>query len=274
METIHLNKENLAVWQQKAKPNVIALGCFDGLHHGHIKVIQMALQKAKEKNVPLAVMSFFPHPKTVIEGKDCFHYLMPLSEKEAKLKELGVDTFYLVEFDREFAALEPEEFVHQYLLKLAVVHAVAGYDFSYGRRGQGNMLRLKSDSGGRIDVTTVKKVESGGEKISSTSIRERLLTGKVEDLPKLLGQSYEVKCDWDGSCLTPHPYFTLPAPGRYAVTLKSDGQSVKTELMVVEKQLTFMKEIPVLMKGKLSVVWNHRIFGEKGRRETPNILAY
>ena len=66
METIYLNRENLCNWQEKAKPNVMALGFFDGLHHGHCEVIKTALQKAKEKNVSLAVMSFFPHPKTVI----------------------------------------------------------------------------------------------------------------------------------------------------------------------------------------------------------------
>ena len=82
METIHLNRENLTHWQQKAKSTVMALGFFDGLHHGHCEVIKTALQKAKERNVTLSVMSFFPHPKTVLSnGKKKVCYLMPLSEK-------------------------------------------------------------------------------------------------------------------------------------------------------------------------------------------------
>lgn len=72
METIYLNKENLAAYQEMASANVMALGCFDGLHHGHVKVIQTAWQKAKERQVSLSVMSFFPHPKTVIGGKRVF----------------------------------------------------------------------------------------------------------------------------------------------------------------------------------------------------------
>ena len=59
METIYYNPRNLLNWQSIAKPTVMALGFFDGLHQGHRKVIQTALQKAKEKNVPLSVMSFF-----------------------------------------------------------------------------------------------------------------------------------------------------------------------------------------------------------------------
>ena len=57
---------------------------------------------------------------------------MPPSEKEEMLRKLGVDTFYIVEFDQEFASLSPEEFVTNYLIRLGVVHAVAGFDFSYG----------------------------------------------------------------------------------------------------------------------------------------------
>ncbi|MBV7507813.1 FAD synthetase family protein [Bacillus sp. sid0103] len=264
MKTIYLNQENLDAWQKEARPNVMALGCFDGLHHGHCTVIKTALQKAKAQQVPLAVMSFFPHPKTVISnGKKQVHYLMPLSEKEARLRELGVDTFYIVEFDQPFAALTPEQFIAQYLLKLGVIHAVAGFDFSYGCRGAGHMDRLQEDSGGLIEVTKVAKVEYCGEKISSTCIRERLLTGNVEDLPEVLGRSYEVKCDWDGYVLNPRPYFTLPAPGRYAVTLKKEAVFMKAEVMVVAKtdglSLSCMTEVPSLMKGELSIVWHHRI---------------
>ena len=92
-------------------------------------------------------MSFFPHPKTVIrKGKRQFHYLMPPSQKEKMLSELGVDFFYFVKFDQEFASLSPEQFVKNYLIDLGVTHAVAGFDFSYGYRGTGNMDRLKEDS--------------------------------------------------------------------------------------------------------------------------------
>lgn len=283
METIFINRENLAFWQEKAKQSVMALGFFDGLHKGHCEVIKTARCKAKEKHVSLSVMSFFPHPKTVISnGKKQVCYLMPLSEKEEKLRELGVDTFYMVEFDQEFASLSPEQFVAKYLLGLGVVHAVAGFDFTYGYKGQGNMDRLKSDSNGQIDVTKVGKVECRGEKISSTCIRERLLNGKVEELPDFLGGPYEVQCDWDGFSLKPHPYYTLPAPGTYAVTLKKGKRSVKAEMCVTDAHfLKSMTRLPIFLTGKLSIIWHHRIPEEEkgsissGKKEnTGTVLAF
>ena len=90
-------------------------------------------------------MSFFPHPKVVISnGKEKVNYLMPISEKEKILKSLGVDTFYIVKFDKTFAQLSPEEFVAEYLTSLGVVHAVAGFDFTYGRRGAWEFESLKA----------------------------------------------------------------------------------------------------------------------------------
>lgn len=260
METIHINRSNLAEWQKRAKPNVMALGCFDGLHHGHCTVIHTAYQKAQEKKAELAVMSFFPHPKTVISnGKVHVHTLMPLAEKEEKLRKMGVDTFYIVEFDIEFAALSPEEFVFQYLNGLGVIHAIAGFDFSYGSRGAGNLGRLNQDSGGRIDVTKVEKVELRGEKISSTCIRERLLNGKVAEIPDLLGRFYETECEWDGEAFKLYPYYTLPGTGRYVVTLKNESFSVHSEVTVFHERVQCTAEIPPFLKGKLSILWQKQI---------------
>ena len=221
METIYLNKQNLMKWQQKAKTNVMALGFFDGLHLGHCKVIKTASKKAKEMGVSISVMSFFPHPRTVISnGKKQVCYLMPLSEKEKLLQNLGVDTFYIVEFDQEFASLSPEQFVAHYIVQLGVIHAVAGFDFSYGFKGMGKIDRLQMDSKGVIGTTVVEKMEFMGEKISSTCIRERMIKGKVDEVPIFLGRIYEVEGEWDGYTLKTYPHYTIPAPGRYAVTLR------------------------------------------------------
>ncbi|MDQ0971570.1 cytidyltransferase-like protein [Neobacillus niacini] len=264
METIYLNKWNLAAYQVLASTNVMSLGCFDGLHRGHVKVIQSALQEARERRVTLSVMSFYPHPKTVIGGKTCFHYLMPQSEKEKRLRELGVDIFYLVEFDKDFAGLSPQAFVQEYLIKLGVIHAVAGYDFSYGSRGAGNMKTLKQDSDDRIDVTTVGKVEYNGEKISSTRIRQQLLEGNVEVLSNLIGHPYEIKCVCTGSIFTPYSNYTLPAPGRYEVTLKNKRNSIRTEVDVNEYcvMLTSKKQIPSWLEGSITIVWIRQMRAE------------
>lgn len=264
METIYLNKENLSDWKNKAISNVMALGYFDGLHRGHCKVIETARLKAIEKGLPLTIMSFLPHPKTVLsDGKEQVHYLMPLSEKEEKLQDMGVDVFIIVEFNKGFAGLLPEQFVSKYLIDLGVVHAVAGFDFSYGYKGAGNMDRLESDSAGRVEATKVAKVTYLGEKIGSTCIRERLLEGIVEDLPFLLGHAYEVKCQWDGTFLKPTPAYTLPAAGSYAVTLKNEWRSAYTELSLTEQtggiSLVCNSQLKVFEEGPLTVIWHSRI---------------
>lgn len=277
MKTIYLNENNLAYYQKEAKPNVVALGCFDGLHHGHIKVIQTALKKAEEKKVSLSVMSFYPHPKTVMSGNSRFDYLIPQEEKEAKLKKLGVDTFLQVKFTKQFAALSPEMFVKEYLLELGVIHAVAGFDFTYGHSGAGNMQRLRMDSSDQIDVTTVEKLEYRGEKISSTSVRKRLSTGNVEELPHFLGQFYEMQCVWDGRRFQLSPHYTLPADGSYAVELKSDKNIIHTEVLVSENEIICLQEVPKDHLGNLTVVWKKRTGDGSyltNKKKDSNILVF
>lgn len=260
METIYINSDNLADWQEKAEACVMALGFFDGIHFGHREVIKTALRIAKEKSVQLAVMSFFPHPKSVLSnGEKHIDYLMPLSVKEKILRGLGVDTFYIVEFTREFAALSPEQYVKNYLVNLGVIHAVAGFDFTYGSRGSGNLETLQDDSEGIIDVTKVEKVACRGEKISSTSIRERLAAGNVEELPDFLGCCYEIEGMWDGQSFKLNPYYTLPAAGKYAVTINIGNLSKFSEVIVEEKHLKPVSELPLYMIGELSIVWQQRI---------------
>ncbi|KZE38993.1 hypothetical protein AV656_08840 [Bhargavaea cecembensis] len=276
MKTISLNHRNLSGWQQQEEPTVMALGCFDGLHHGHERVIQTALRKAREKNLKTSVMTFFPHPRTVLPGrKREFHYLMPQQEKEARLREMGVDTLYVVEFDKKFASLHPEQFVSDYLLGLGVVHAVAGFDFSYGSRGAGNMDRLTADSGYRIGVTKVEKVGIGDQKISSTLIRETLLHGKVEDIPMLLGRPYELTCSSAGETFIPHPHFTIPAPGTYEVSLKTGKTCIRTELTVCERgQLSCRSKLPSLIEGSCSVIWHRALPEERQIQSTYRSVQY
>ena len=74
METIFINQDNLAYWQGKAKSTVMDLGFFDGIHKGHCKVINAAAEMAKNNNLSLAVMSFFPHPKSVISNRKAINW--------------------------------------------------------------------------------------------------------------------------------------------------------------------------------------------------------
>ena len=264
MKTIHLNSTNLGYWKNHSTPNVMALGFFDGIHNGHKKVIMTAGDVAKEKNLSLAVMSFFPHPKTILsKGNTEFDYLMPLSKKASILESLGVDTFYVVKFDKDFLSLLPEQFISSYLLDMSVIHAVAGFDFSYGHRGAGNIDRLKSDSSDRIDVTKVDKVDFNGKKISSTWIRELIFKGEMEQLSNVLGRYYETEVYWNGQCFQLTPYYILPDQGMYKVAITINGRLRETKVVIPANRngiyLTENLKYRFHPNEKLDIIWSHQM---------------
>lgn len=265
MQTIHLNEKNLSYWQKRSKENVIALGFFDGIHKGHQKVIRAAAEVARKRNVGLTVMSFFPHPKTVLsDGKITFNYLMPLEEKAETLQSLGVDRFYIVKFDRNFASLSPGEFIDTYLLKLGTFHAVVGYDFSYGKKGAGHVGRMKDDSFGKLEVTKVDRVEHLGQKISSTRIRNTIAEGQVEDLPTLMGRFYEVKGRIINSrIISVESCYMLPGDGVYEVTIKSEHDIFYTQVVVNQTRGVFSimdKRLKQgLDDGEISITWRKNL---------------
>ncbi|WP_087974594.1 FAD synthetase family protein [Oceanobacillus rekensis] len=264
MKTIHLNSSNFTYWKHRSTPNVMALGFFDGIHNGHKKVIKTAGDVAKKGNLPLAVMSFFPHPKTILsKGNTTFDYLMPTSKKASILESLGVDTFYVVECDKDFLSLLPKQFVSDYLLNLKVVHAVAGFDFSYGHRATGNIDRVKKDSHDQIDVTKVKKIDFHGKKISSTWIRELISNGEMEQLSNVLGRYYETEVYWDGQCFKLAPYYMLPAKGMYKVAIKINERVQETEVVIPKNQnriyLTEKLIHRFIRSDKVEIIWSHQI---------------
>lgn len=171
----------------------MALGFFDGVHLGHQKVINKAKEIAKENQWQCAVMTFYPHPKEVLRGEAPLDYLSPLPQKCNLIEALGVDVLYVVDFTREFANLTPQQFVDDYLIGLHVKHVVAGFDYTYGKLGRGTMETLPFHSRNVFSYTTIAKVEQGLEKISSTSIRDKLSVGDVAAIPSLLGKHYEIK---------------------------------------------------------------------------------
>ncbi|MBN6185386.1 FAD synthetase family protein [Aneurinibacillus sp. BA2021] len=244
METVwitHESRKTIALQD----PCVAALGFFDGVHLGHQAVIAEAKNIATKQKIKLSVLTFFPHPKEVLaHQKDAVRYLMPFAMKQKRLAELGVDVLYVIRFTPAFAALSPQQFVTEYLLALDVKHVVAGFDFTYGCRGEGSMRTIGEHGQGRFGVTTVGKVDQGAEKISSTRIRDILAGGNVGSLPRYLGSFYETRGRISPACtMDPNigpgtaivsidDCFTLPKPGVY-----------ETEAMIASRYHTCISRI-------------------------------
>ncbi len=193
MNVIHLKYPHQLNERESSTSYSLAIGFFDGVHKGHQAVIQSAIDKAKELNVKSAVMTFDPHPSIVLGGrKEKVFYITPLQQKNHILKELGVDTVFVVQFTSDFAKLTPNEFINYFIRELKVVHVTAGFDFSFGAFGKGNMDTMKELSNGDYGVTVVEKLTDDEEKISSTRIRKSLKDGDIEEVYHLLGRPFEV----------------------------------------------------------------------------------
>jgi riboflavin kinase / FMN adenylyltransferase len=243
LKTIIIDHKN-ALHLVPSYPAVAALGFFDGVHLGHQKVIRTAKKLAEKKGLKTAVISFFPHPKEIIgKSEECVNYLLPPAEKAKKFSRLGVDYFYLIRFTPTFARLEPEEFVQKYLVQLQIKHAVAGYDFTYGRKGKGNLDTLEEDSGYSIAVTKVENVEWNHEKISSTLIRNKIQSGLMEVLPGYLGEFYETKgkmvCAEGKVELIWDRYYMIPPEGYYDVVIHKGQGWIEGRVLVTDQKKTY-----------------------------------
>ncbi|TWT28200.1 riboflavin biosynthesis protein RibF [Planomicrobium sp. CPCC 101110] len=193
MKIFYLNYPNQMKTVEELGALSLALGFFDGVHKGHQRVIGEAIERAKELGIKSAVMTFDPHPSLVLGGrKEEVFYITPLQQKLEILKEIGVDVCFIVRFTSEFAKLTPEQFIQHFIKELNVVHVAAGFDFSFGNFGKGNMETMKECSNGTYTITVIPKQEDGQEKISSTRIRGLLKEGAVGEVCHLLGRPFQI----------------------------------------------------------------------------------
>lgn len=191
MKVIQLSYPQQITTDEVAGAYSLALGFFDGVHRGHQAVINAAKKTAERSNTKLAVMTFDPHPSIVLgQSKEKVFYITPLKQKIAILESLGVDTLFVVRFTSDFAQLSPAEFIQLFVKDLGVKHVTAGFDYTFGKKGQGNMEIMPELCGENISVTVVEKQLEESDKISSTRIRQLLLKGDMENVHELLGRPY------------------------------------------------------------------------------------
>jgi riboflavin kinase / FMN adenylyltransferase len=172
----------------------VAIGNFDGVHLGHQSVIALARAAAAERDVPLGVVTFEPHPRAFFAPDGPAFRLMNAETRAHRLEKLGVGQLYEIPFDAELAAMEAEAFVERVLVHgLGIRHLVAGEDFRFGkgRRGDGALLRRKGAAEG-FGVTLAPLVSEAGSDVSSTAIRAALSEGRPEDAARMLGHRHRI----------------------------------------------------------------------------------
>ena len=177
----------------KAGERVVALGMFDGVHRGHRTLLLNAKRLSDEMGVPLRVCTFNRHPE-IIRPENPPEMISTIPEKASLLYGIGVDEMELIPFDQSTADMEPEVFLDRMRSFLDVRAVVAGWNYSFGRKGRGTAELLKADGekhGYKVIIEPPATLEDGTV-ISSTLIRQNLKEGKTERAAELLGYQYSL----------------------------------------------------------------------------------
>lgn len=202
---------------ERGAQRAVAVGTFDGVHLGHREVI----------NGADSVLTFDPHPVSVVAPQHTPKLLTTLERKAELVAELGVQEMIVIPFDRDFAALRADEFVEQVLVGALGARRVSiGENFRFGHRAQGDPALLASD--GRFETVVHPLLEVAGEIVSSSHIRGLLGAGDVTEANRLLGSTFQLEgvvahgdergreLGYPTANLVPDDAFVAPGHGVYA----------------------------------------------------------
>jgi riboflavin kinase/FMN adenylyltransferase len=186
--------ESLNISEKFANP-VLTIGNYDGLHAGHRMIIEKVKAKATELRGTSMLMTFNPHPMSLLAPEKQIGLITPLHAKKRIIEETGIDVLILVPFTPEFRAIDPEHFVKDILLeRLGIKGLIVGYDFKFGKGGKGDVSLLKhfSDELGFF-FEEVSAITVHGEKIGSNRIRKMIQHGETEKVIAFLGRPHMIE---------------------------------------------------------------------------------
>jgi riboflavin kinase/FMN adenylyltransferase len=181
---------------KKVNNSVLTLGNFDGVHLGHQHIIKQVLQAAKKEKTSHLIITFEPHPLTVLRPQITFSRLTYFKDKVLLLKKLGVKNILCFNFNKKFSEITAKDFCEKILKNgLKAKHVIIGYDFIFGKDRVGDSLFLESFcKKNNIKFTQVPAITNAEHNIYSSSlIRKYLSEGRVGEANKLLGYKFFLK---------------------------------------------------------------------------------
>ena len=173
---------------------VVTIGNFDGVHRGHRMLLEGAVARARELDVPAVALTFDPHPERVLRPESGLKLVTTKAQKAQLLDRLGVDTLVEIGFDRRLAATTADGFAREFLFRRLVpaeVRLGSNFRFGAGRLGDVGFLSVVGHELG-FSVVGVEPLLEGGEVISSTRVRREIAHGHAEEVWRLLGRPYHV----------------------------------------------------------------------------------
>ena len=256
------------------QPVALAMGFFDGIHLGHQRVIQTAIDRAKELGIQSAVLTYDHHPQVVYRQLDDHErrYLTLQPEKLALLEKMGVDQVFVVNYSYAFQEQSPEEFIHNYLLRFNARVVVAGFDHTYGEKKTATMDRLADYSQNAFEIITVGPVEQEQHKVSSTAIKAALDRGDVQAANQMLGRPFKTSgtvvhgeqvgrtIGYPTINVEHNPLQWLPTIGVYVVSVRI-GDRWYPGMASIGKNVTFYADHPVTVEINL-LDFHRNVYGE------------
>jgi len=173
-------------------PTVITIGTFDGVHIGHQKILNKIINHAKSTELKSSVLTFFPHPRMVLQKDADIKLLNTIDEKVTILERLGLDILIIHPFTKEFSRLTATAFVRDILVNtLNIKKVIIGYDHRFGRNRNANIQDLIA-FGNALDFTVdeIPAQEIDDVSVSSTKIRKALEDGDIDTANSYLGYEY------------------------------------------------------------------------------------
>lgn len=182
---------------RKNKPSipVVTIGTFDGVHIGHQKILDRVNAVARQKNGESVLLTFWPHPRVIIQPEDNkLRLLNTLEEKILLLEKYGLQNLIVIPFTKEFSQLKARDFIRKFLIeKIGVKVLVIGYDHRFGRNREGSMDDLEEFApifGYELEEITAEEIDHVA--VSSTKIRDALAEGEVDKATEYLGHRYSI----------------------------------------------------------------------------------
>jgi riboflavin kinase/FMN adenylyltransferase len=177
------------------RPTALTIGNFDGVHFGHLKIIEGVKKVAAQKNLASAILTFFPHPILFLNKQKPRDFLLQsLAQKLEIFREIGIDYVFILPFNKNFSEISAKNFTSKILVEsLKMQHLSIGYDFTFGKNREGNFKNLEADS--KIfgfDLQEVLPIKVDEQTCSSTLIRQLLRDGKSAEVQRILGRNFAV----------------------------------------------------------------------------------
>jgi len=225
-----------------AAKTIVTLGTFDGVHKGHKSILHQLTTGSKATGCESVVLTFFPHPRMVLQQNSDLRLLNTMEEKAELLEKEGVQHLIIHPFDHAFSRLTAEEFVKEILVdSLNICKIIIGHDHRFGRNRTANiddLIRFGNEYG--FEVEKISALEINNVSVSSTKIRNALLEGDVDKANDYLGYPYFINGTvTEGKKLgrtigfptanieIKEDYKLIPANGVYVASSFIDGKTVQ-----------------------------------------------